>query len=262
MDKQALLTLLDEKDVQQKILKLIHEDEKTEPTNDEMAHLRQQLHNHEQEKDEMSQLIEKIKSMLGLKERALEQKESENSTQSVTINQLSSKKSGLEKDLQEKLSANKTLASQLQEKLSDNATLQEKLNFYRKHFEQDLMMYEKYQSLRPQTQSALKNIFKSNDLSGFLSCGVQERNIQNFWEYIKTEMIEDRNHNDMPSLQAIFSFFFERFILAFDMYERLDSKAGDRFDTKLHIKHHQSAQSSGEITAIYLQGYRNHKTNK
>ena len=98
-------------------------------------------------------------------------------------------------------------------------------------------------------------------MSGFIACGIQERNISNLWEYLKNEVIEDKN-KDIPNLILIFDFLFSRYLLAHPIYERQQVNLGCVFDSQHHIKHSSSKNVSGDIQEVILSGWINKKTNK
>lgn len=155
----------------------------------------------------------------------------------------------------------KTQAKQTKVLKSDVDSANEKLNFYRQNFEEELKIYEKFVSLDSGTKESLSNIFKGDTLSDFISCGVQEKNIHNLWEYTKNEILENRNQ-DISALIEIFYFFFKRCQVSYDIYQLSSTKVDDSFDTQKHLKHNESISSSGSISKVYLQGYKNIKTDK
>lgn len=181
---------------------------------------------------------------------------------------LMQEKASKEEDLEQVIREKKALETkytsqtvQLNKTTNEAKEISKKLEFYRENFHNELKIYEKYLSLQDKTKESLKNIFKGASLIDFISCGVQEKNIQNFWEYTKIEIIEDQN-SDIDILVEMFYFFFARYSVAYDMYELLDTKVGDSFDTQNHIKHNNSKSNNEDISKIYLQGYKNIKTDK
>jgi len=90
-----------------------------------------------------------------------------------------------------------------------------------------------------------------------LVCGVQEKNINSLWEYIRVEIIEDKN-SDIDKLIEIFNFLFANYLKAYPIYQLQDIKIGDEFKTEIHIN--TSSNPSGYIKEIQLNGWINNKT--
>ncbi len=138
---------------------------------------------------------------------------------------------------------------------NENYSLKQKVQYYEKSFAKDLEMYSLYKSLAHSTKSSLENIFKDDSLQGFISCGVQERNITSLWDFIKTEITEERNHKD---LVKIFYYLFEKYTLAYPKYELLQVSKGDKYDVEYHIK--TGSDLSDNISEVLLLGWKNTKT--
>ncbi len=135
------------------------------------------------------------------------------------------------------------------------------LKFYKDEFEDEVKAYELFNSLSEGTKSSLSGIFKDMTLQGFLSCGIQDKNISSFWEYIKTELQEDKN-KDTQNLVKIYDFLFQRYTKAFPMYEEQKIAKEEQFDPLLHINHSSSSSPNGTIQEVLLKGYVNNKTSK
>lgn len=152
----------------------------------------------------------------------------------------------------------KALNTDLQQQIS---SCQTEINAYKDNFSEELLIFDKFNNLSKQTSSSLSNIFKDDLLAGFMACGVQEKNINNLWEYIKNEDIENKN-TDLPALKQIFGFLFTRYLIAYPMYEKQQVAVGDAFDSQQHIKHSSSQNVSGEIQRVSFYGWINKKNNK
>ena len=144
---------------------------------------------------------------------------------------------------------------------NSNTKLHKTIEFYRDNFEDELKAYELFTSLSSDTKESLNGIFKDASLKGFLSCGVQDKNISSFWEYIKTELQEEKN-SDIGNLIQIYDFLFQKYMRAFPMYELQKVHKGDEFEALSHINHSSSKVPSGTITEVLLKGYVNSKTSK
>ena len=138
---------------------------------------------------------------------------------------------------------------------------EEKLEWYRKNFSDDIKIREVYNELSEQTKSSLSGVFKDTSPKGLISCGIQEKNIGNLWDYAKNEVVNGINP-DIDGILKLFELLFSRFIIAYPAYKIQSVQSGDEFDTQQHIKHNSSTNMSGIIDAVLLHGYLNAKTNK
>ena len=270
MNKAKLLTLINEDDdIRDAISNIFHQEK---PTIDDVTK--------EQEEIEMLKgLVEKWKKYfsdekvktenltqeLSQQKRSLHQDISKLQKEKDTLlttneqlqakrNQLTSLNNDLENSVQKLHSDNKTIQS-------SNTKLNKTIEFYRENFEDELKAYELFSSLSSDTKSSLRGIFKDASLKGFVSCGVQDKNISSFWEYIKTELQEAKNP-DRENLIKIYDFLFGQYTRAFPMYELQKVATGDTFEPLAHINHSSSKAVSGTITKVLLKGYINTKTSK
>ncbi|EKO3780311.1 hypothetical protein P0F39_001846 [Vibrio metschnikovii] len=206
------------------------------------------------ENQQLNQLIEKIKQLLGFSQDAnLSLPDSIGQLQQ----QLKAKQAEIDK-LNQLVDDQKT---QLQQRQQDSSKRDEKLVWYQTHFEDDLNILSLYQELSEQTRTSLNGIFKDTSVEGLVACGIQEKNISNLWDYAKSEAVNGTNP-DLEKINRLFELLFKRFILAYPMFALQAVKVGDIFDTQLHIKHNSSVNTSGSISIIRLIGYVNTKTQK
>lgn len=138
---------------------------------------------------------------------------------------------------------------------------EEMLCFYKNTFEKELLIYNLYQNLNLNTKDSLRGIFKIDSFVGFLTCGVQQNNIESFWDYIQNELRENIN-NELKSLITIFDFLFDKFSLIYQYYRRQEIEENQNFDTEYHIKHNSSQNQSGKILEVLFYGYQNTNTNQ
>jgi len=174
---------------------------------------------------------------------------------------LEQQKNRLSQEINELQQLKSQKEKELQQTQSTNTKLNKTIEFYRNNFEDELRVYELFLDLSDNTKSSLKGIFKDNSLKGFLACGIQEKNISSLWDYIKSELIEDKNP-DSKKLVEIFNFLFTNYSLAFPMYQLQEVNVGDSYDTELHINHSSSSGVSGAIKEVLLRGWINTKNNK
>ncbi len=80
-----------------------------------------------------------------------------------------------------------------------------------------------------------------------IACGIQDKNISNLWDYVKSEVVNGTNPDK------------ERIIRLFELQQ---VEVGDKFDTQAHIKHNSSENMSGSIQDVLFYGYINTKMDK
>ena len=204
--------------------------------------------------EDLAQTKERLNQDIVKLQKAKEELISSNEKLTAKKDELIATNSQLENSVQALKSDNKTIQS-------SNTKLNKTIEFYRKNFEDELEAYELFSSLGSDTKDSLSGIFKDATLQGFLSCGVQDKNISSFWEYIKTELQEDKN-SDTEKLIKIYDFLFQKYQRAFPIYEPQRVAVGDQFDPLSHINHSSSSAVSGTITKVLLRGYINTKNQK
>ncbi|GHW65519.1 hypothetical protein [Vibrio cholerae] len=206
------------------------------------------------ENQQLNQLIEKIKHLLGFSQDA-------DLDLPDTISQLQQQLQAKEVEINQLNQVVDTQKAQLQERKQDSSKRDEKLVWYQTHFEDDLTIFNLYQELSEQTRTSLNGIFKDCSIQGIVACGIQEKNISNFWDYAKSEVINGTNP-DLGKINRLFELLFKRFNLAYPMFSLQSVSIGDSFDTQLHIKHNSSVNNTGVISKILLTGYVNTKNQK
>ena len=247
MNVDKLISLLDEPKVQEKIKSLFPNTNRIESLSVE-----------EKEGGELGQRISdlELENKNIKKEKDEELSNSSSKIQSLTLqveksNQLTATK---ESEVESLTKGYKELKGLLD-------TANEKVNWYREHFSEDIKVQDIYSDLSEETKGSLSGIFKNTTLNGLIACGIQEKNIGNLWDYAKNEVVNNTNP-DVTHIPLLFNKLFSRFTLAFPMYESQSVVVGDDFDTQLHIKHSSSHNASGVIDAVLLLGYVNTKTGK
>ncbi len=177
-----------------------------------------------------------------------------------TNTNLKEEKSKLQKEIKDAKSQKKVIENEILALESKLKNSKQETKKYKEPFEEQLNIYELYKNLDSKTKTSLKGIFKDDTLNGFFACGVQEKNINSFWEYLRIELIEDRN-SDIKNLIKIFEFLFEKYLMAYPMYKVQDVQKGDEFKTEKYIKDSHSLVS-GTISKVLLRGWINSKNSK
>lgn len=229
----------------------------------ESDELNQRMNKLTEEKDEMEELIRRLKVLFFGVDNQATQSEVVDEAEKIQVNEVKSRNEV------EALRNTLTVAQSKIEKSNEDAVRFQaeldaanyKLQWYRDNFSEDIKVDAIYKDLSEATKSSLSGIFKSTTPSGLIACGIQEKNIGNLWEYAKNEVVNGKNP-DVTKINEIFEILFARFTLAFPMYEIQQVKLGDDFDTQSHIKHNTSRNASGVIEAVLLRGYLNTKTGK
>ncbi len=231
----------------------------------------------EEEIEEMGKILKKIKELLGVSEKS--EIEDKIIGKNKELKDLIEKKKELELELEsfsKKMNKEKEkLTSEINQikeelgnakedvkkSLSKNTELSKTVDFYREKFEKDLKAYSIYTGLSDNTKDSLKGIFRDNSLEGFIACGIQEKNISSLWDYIKDEIREEKN-SDIKNLKEMFYFLFEKYRLAFPIFELQEISIGDNFVDDNHIRHSSSKEVNGAISEVVFRGWVNNKTNK
>ncbi len=285
--KQSVLLLLEDSEVREKVREImfkpavnttlettvvddsvISDDTLIQKLQEEDNNLEVEVIKLRSENEEMKEIIIKLKSLLGLKDSAL------NKSNEAVLS-LNQDKSGLEANLStvtSNLNQNKQSLSEVSSNYkylkteydSIKAKYEEqekKIAYYRDNFEEDLRIKEIYDDLSNQTKLSTDNIFTDPSVKGLVACGIQEKYIFNLWDYIKAEVVKG-NNSDQERIIQLFILLFNRFKLAYPMFELQRVKAGDKFDTQSHIKHNKSENMSGDIQSVLFHGCINTKTGK
>lgn len=285
--KQSVLLLLEDSEVREKVREImfkpavnttlettvveesvISDDTLIQELQEEDNNLEVEVIKLRSENEEMKEIIIKLKSLLGLKDSAL------NKSNEAVLS-LNQDKSGLEANLStvtSNLNQNKQSLSEVSSNYkylkteydSIKAKYEEqekKIAYYRDNFEEDLRIKEIYDDLSNQTKLSTDNIFTDPSVKGLVACGIQEKYIFNLWDYIKAEVVKG-NNPDQERLIRLFELLFKRFKLAYPMFELQLVKTGDKFDTQSHIKHNKSDNMSGDIQSVLFHGCINTKTGK
>ncbi len=196
---------------------------------------------------QMKKMWQEIKERLGFSEQ-------ENKALTQTVEELTISNSHLEITQLEDNKKHQILTNQLK-------NVEKEVERYHHLFKQDIAAFQLFEGLSTQTHQSIEGIFSDRSITGFIACGIQERNINSLWDYIKNEMMENTN-SDIPALKSIFSFLFSRYALAYPIYELQPVDLEEAFDAQKHIKHSSSNNVSGKIQDVVFKGWVNTKTNK
>ena len=114
--------------------------------------------------------------------------------------------------------------------------------------------YEMYCNLSDDIHNTLSRVLSCKSPALFIASGSQRDSIEGLWDTISYRRYSEE---ELDILGEIFDFFFELYNDFHNMYERLDTRPGDLFDSKLHNR--ISGGVNGTISYVFLKGYRNIK---
>lgn len=177
--------------------------------------------------------------------------------------ELSIKIEDLEKVQNDLTNANKKIQDMKKDKanyeqnIKENETL---LHRYELNFRELNGHYDLYISLGTVIHNELNNIIKNTKADTFLVSGVQRDNLSLLWDFIakKTSIY---NQTQINVLIKIFEYFFKKYNEIYNVYEFLDVKEGDKFNSNLHMIGKDSLVS-GNISKVVFRGYKNNRTQK
>ncbi|MCK8826591.1 hypothetical protein MWH25_02355 [Natroniella acetigena] len=272
-----LLVALEEEEVITKIKEIIGKDEliagdseievreyKTalEEKESQILDLRSELKNYKASLNNKGKEIESLKSNLASKASRVDELEFE----------ISSKQRELEtknRKIEELKNENSSLKAQGEELRLEKSRLhnevrnqQEEIRRLKDRFKGVGDIYKVYLNLSSGNKSSLQGIFKGDSIEEFIYCGVQYDNLESLWEYIKREVIEDKN-SEINKLDQIFTYFFAAHNRIYDspLYKRQEVKVGESIDEDKHIRGRDS-KVIGEIKEVLFRGYINLKTDR
>ena len=132
----------------------------------------------------------------------------------------------------------------------ENSVLKEELN----NFCNFNHYYKLYSSLNDESKNRLSQVFKTNNIENFVSCGVQTRNIEILWEIAKKTIISG-NEADGKKITDILYFFIHINNLTYDrpMYYLIEKDENEEFDPHTHFS---LGLQSGKIKEVLLKGYK------
>ena len=255
MDVNVILELLDDSQVQEKIKSIIignkndskrfvsnqNSTSNVEVDNDFLVRENQIL---KKECEEMQGFIKKLKALLLGKDNEITDNISKIEILESKIDSLQHLAKEKELEIVRLNSEVKSVNDLLATSENKHKRTDEKLEWYRENFSEDIKVQEVYSEFSEQTKSSLSGIFKDTSPKGLISCGIQDKNIGNLWDYAKNEVVNGTNP-DMAGVVKLFDLLFSRFIIAYPMYEIQPVKLGDEFDTQQHVRHNSSCNMSG-----------------
>ncbi|CAG36717.1 hypothetical protein [Desulfotalea psychrophila] len=143
------------------------------------------------------------------------------------------------------------------------AILADKIFFYEDLFKDFITAYRLFQDLPQEVRISLQPLLNDSSLNTFIMSSAQMPTIENIWNYIKYEIIEEQHREEknlhLEQIKNIFDLLFSQYVCYDSNYSRLTTKKGEVFDPDIHIRV-LSGRVSGRVDRVLFQGYENKKT--
>lgn len=142
-----------------------------------------------------------------------------------------------------------------------NNKLKNDISNFKNEFKDIRLAYSIYLGLHESIKGQLDGIFKGRDIEKFLYCGVQYKNIEALWEYMKILSVNGKNEN-LIQLNNIFKHLLNTYNQIYEkpLYEIQKVEIGETFDEDKFIRGY-SSKINGNIQEVYVNGYINLNTN-
>lgn len=275
--KERLLTVLDDKEVQEKlraVLAASGEAAGMVPICKEASPRIETTPSwNSQEKDEAERTIGLYKKTLDEVQSDLARVQGKMAQVSNERDQLSRDNTKLQKELEEVLRGRqndqeayqKSYQQALAEARTSKAACEEQIGQAQKEldhwkrmaapFADVLTMYEKVQHLSPDVRNRVQSYFRSQTAVSFLVCVGQEGNLIPLWDIIKEEM-DSCSSSDKDILLELLDYSIQRVNDSFTTprYALRQEQIGARFDERFHIRSKGSSPYSDPIKAVILPG--------
>jgi len=251
---EMLLKLLDDAVVQARLRAIILQGSETKdhPSQEDLDVVKQQVSAQQEKINELREENTMLKALCEKWQRLFAQQE-QKTQQTEGVLHASQQQAKLTQTIEQ-------LQQQYAKLEKQHHATEAKLQDYQHSFAELQAVYTRFSSLKPKIRSSIGGIFKDDSLQGFIAAGVQERNIDSLWDYIKNQIIEECNE-DTSTLIEIFDFLFKLYAKAYPKMQQQVISIGESFDPSKHINTLHSAVS-GAITAVVLDGWINTKTKK
>lgn len=252
MDKHELLNLLDDDDVQRKILAIVDAEkdsaeQRATATERELDDLRYDYASAQRRIKDLEQQIQttqyrnsRLESFLSQSEQTARsfQSKLEEWQRTFTREQQRSK------DLQRDLDAAQIKISDLEAQLQDR-------------FARGWELYQKYQSIGSHARQLLQGVFPRDNFMSFICGGAQVDSLETLWDVLR-ECVMNNRQQDADILREVFEYCLElvNSSKAQASYSILPVNVGDRFDMDVHSEA-PGSRAQGKVSVVYLRGYRN-----
>lgn len=279
MDKGMLLRLLDDDEVQRKILSIVRaEPQPSKPAanvfsdnvrppsmlerqSQDARQLQEARQENYQLKKDLAQSAQKINALQseldGLKKSA---RDSERRLEE-TRRQFERQSEETRRQFQRALSERDATIDRLER---DNSSLQGTLKRVREQsaqrFERGWELFQRYQKVSAHARQMLKEtgvFIRDGDFTSFICGGAQAESLKMLWDELKDCVLSGRR-DDAAILWDIFEYCVELVNASKSqkIYSVLPVQEGDRFDSDVH-EEGPNSRAQGKVSKIYLKGYKN-----
>ncbi|MBR4642891.1 MAG: hypothetical protein IKO74_09295 [Selenomonadaceae bacterium] len=140
----------------------------------------------------------------------------------------------------------------------EHEIFQEQCNYYREAYADLDTAYKNYLSLDGNLRYQLAGIFgDAETVQGFLIGAANEKHLNDFWDYLRYSLNDDRlSADDAKILTELFDFCFDALNRSSrePIYSRLKTERGNRFDNRTMTRTSSSRQL-GRVQSVLLAGY-------
>ena len=286
MTKYELLRLLDDAEVQRKILQIVKEpkiySEPIKPPEESPAIDDEKISRLEEENS-------RLKNNLSEAQRRVKDSEQQIQNAQLKLSQAQQRVKDLEQQIQTAQSRNSRLENSLSQSERSSKDLQSKLAEWQKTFtreqqrnkslQQDLdaaqlkisdleaqlqqrfargwEIFQKYQTIGAHARQLLQGVFTRENFMSFICGGAQSESLEKIWDVLRECVMNSRQH-DAEILWAVFEYCLElvNSSRAQVSYSILPVNVGDRFDSDLHTEA-PGSRAQGKVARVYLPGFRN-----
>lgn len=277
MTKYELLILLDDAEIQRKILQIVKKstenfspsEEISKPVDDEkILRLQQRVKDSEQQiqtaqyknsqlEKSLSQAQQRVKDL----EQQIQNAQSRNSRLENSLSQSEKSARSLQdklKEWQETFTREQRRANNLQQDL-DAAQL--KISDLERQLEQRFArgweLFQKYQTVGEHARQLLQGVFTRDNFMSFICGGAQSESLEKIWDVLR-ECVMNSRQNDAEILWEVFEYSLElvNSSRAQVSYSILPVNEGDRFDSEFHSEA-PGSRAQGKVSAVHLPGFQN-----
>lgn len=287
MTKYELLTLLDDEEVQRKILRIVEvpevfaepikppeeipalvDDEKFSRLELEKNSALQRVATAERQlnglrsdnlqlKNNLSELQKHVRDL----EQQIQNAQSKNSRLENSLSQserssrdLQSKLAEWQKTFTREQQRNKSLRQDLDDAHLKISDLEEQLQ---QRFSRGWELFQKYKSLGAHSRQLLQGVFTRDNFMSFICGGAQSESLEKIWDVLR-ECVMNSRQNDAEILWEVFEYSLElvNSSRAQVSYSILPVNDGDRFDSDVHSEA-PGSRAQGKVARIYLPGFKN-----
>lgn len=166
--------------------------------------------------------------------------------------------------LRAKIAVQNQQLEQYQADVQEMGVLREQLRQWEGSFSTVLSLYHQYTSLDIELKNTLSNIICSKDILSFICSCSQIDHLNSLWEYIRNKIIIDAEDPALQLLICIFNEFLQIINNAESMPKYCldqDTLPGQIYDDDYHCRY-KNSKVTGRISRVVLRGYRSVMTDR